>query len=408
MKVAGIVAEYNPFHNGHAHQVERTRAPEGGEASHVVAVMSGSFVQRGEPALLPKADRVRAALAGGVDLVLELPLPWALSSAEGFAYGAVSVLAGLGCVDLLSFGSECGEVAPLEKAVSVMEGPRFSSLLRYHLDYGISFPEARRKAVEELAGSRTASLLDSPNNILGIEYLKALRRLSSPIQPFTLRRLGPEHDAERPLGDMASASYLRSLYRAGRVLDAAAYLPRAVCPVMEEALEAGRCPADEGLLERAVLSRLRLLSREELSRLPGVSEGIENRLADAARQAGSLQELYGLVKTKRYPLTRVRRMVWSAFLGIPSGWEKQQPPYIRVLGANTRGWEILSAARRAREGAGEGIYPPLVSRASHFASLPEEAQELFALECRAADLYALALPRPLPCGMEYTGGMVKA
>ena len=231
MKVAGIVAEYNPFHNGHAHQVERTRAPEGGEASHVVAVMSGSFVQRGEPALLPKADRVRAALAGGVDLVLELPLPWALSSAEGFAYGAVSVLAGLGCVDLLSFGSECGEVAPLEKAVSVMEGPRFSSLLRYHLDYGISFPEARRKAVEELAGSRTASLLDSPNNILGIEYLKALRRLSSPIQPFTLRRLGPEHDAERPLGDMASASYLRSLYRAGRVLDAAAYLPRAVCPV---------------------------------------------------------------------------------------------------------------------------------------------------------------------------------
>ena len=116
MKVAGIVAEYNPFHNGHAHQVERTRAPEGGEASHVVAVMSGSFVQRGEPALLPKVDRVRAALAGGVDLVLELPLPWALSSAEGFAYGAVSVLAGLGCVDLLSFGSECGEVAPLEKA----------------------------------------------------------------------------------------------------------------------------------------------------------------------------------------------------------------------------------------------------------------------------------------------------
>ena len=130
MKIAGIVAEYNPFHSGHAYQIDRTRSEDGGGATHIAAVMSGSFVQRGEPALLPKADRVRAALAGGVDLVLELPLPWALSSAEGFAYGAVSVLAGLGCVDLLSFGSECGEVAPLEKAVSVMEGPRFSSLLR--------------------------------------------------------------------------------------------------------------------------------------------------------------------------------------------------------------------------------------------------------------------------------------
>lgn len=407
MKIAGIVAEYNPFHNGHAYQVERTRSPEGGGATHVAAVMSGSFVQRGEPALLPKADRVRAALAGGVDLVLELPVPWALASAEAFAFGAVSILDGLGCVDLLSFGSECGDTAALEKVVAVMEHPRFSSLLRYHLDYGISFPEARQKAVAELAGARTASLLESPNNILGIEYLKALRRLSSSIQPFTLKRMGPDHDGERPMGDMASASYLRSLYRAGRTWDAAAYLPRAVCPVMEEAMAAGRCPSEETRLERAVLARLRLLSREELTLLPGLSEGIENRLADAVRQAGSLEELVAAVKTKRYPLTRVKRLVWSAFLGVQAGWEKRRPPYIRVLGANSRGWEILSVARKARDGTEGASLPPLVSRASHFAALPEEAQRLFALECRASDLYALSLPRPLPCGMECTGGMIK-
>ena len=417
MKIAGIVAEYNPFHKGHALHIERTRAPGGGSppvggpppvgggATHVVAVMSGSFVQRGEPALLPKADRVRAALLGGVDLVLELPLPWALSSAEGFAFGAVSILESLGCVDMLSFGSECGDAQRLERVVSVMEEERFSSLLRYHLDHGISFPEARQRTVKELAGEKTAALLESPNNTLGIEYIKALRRLSSAMTPYTIRRLGAGHDEERPVGDVASASYIRRLYRAGRVIDAAAYQPRGVCPVVDEALRAGRCPAEEERLERAVLARLRTLTAQELAALPGVSEGLENRLYEGVRRAGSLPQLYGLIKTKRYPLTRLRRLVWSAFLGVPAGWERQAPPYIRVLGAGPGGREILTAAKQARRERG-GL-PPLVSRAAQFEQLDDRCRALFALECRATDLYALSLPTPPPCGVECTTGMIK-
>ena len=189
MKIAGIVAEYNPFHNGHAYHIERTKdAVTGCGATHIVAVMSGNFVQRGEPAILPKSERVSAALAGGADLVLELPLPWAMASAETFSYGAVSILDSLGCVDILSFGSESGDLDLLSKAADALESDRFSGLLRLYLDMGISFPDARQRAVREIAGNKIASLFKSANNILGIEYLKALRRLNSNIRPFTIQR----------------------------------------------------------------------------------------------------------------------------------------------------------------------------------------------------------------------------
>ncbi len=398
MKVAGIVAEYNPFHNGHAFHIERTRSGELA-ATHVVAVMSGNFVQRGEPAILPKAERVKMALVGGVDLVLELPLPWAISSAEGFAFGAVSVLHALGCVDVLSFGSESGDIAALQKTVDVMESERFSGLLRYHLEAGISFPEARQRAVAELAGQKTAALLASPNNTLGIEYSKALRRLQSPITPVTVERLGAGHDDALPVGDTASASYVRTLLTAGRTDTAAAYLPSLVRRLLLEALQAGRCPACTQRIETAMLAQLRRLSLEELAALPGISEGLENRLYEAIRVSGSLEELITRVKTRRYALTRIRRLLLAGFLGLPAGWEKQQPPYIRVLGMNTRGAEILRAAKTPAL--------PIVSRPSQMESLSPEAHNLFALESRAADLYALALPTPLPCGTEYTNKVIR-
>lgn len=209
MKIAGIVAEYNPFHNGHAHHIQQTRAQDGRcRATHVVAVMSGHFVQRGEPALLPKPERSAWPWPGGADLVLELPLPWSLASAEGFAYGAVSILDALGCVEVISFGSECGDAAALEKAAAVLEEPRFGQLLRFRLEEGISFPEARQKAVADIAGQKTAALFSSPNNTLGIEYLKAAARprlLSAPLHHPPLRR-----GARRPAA--LGGRRLRQLY----------------------------------------------------------------------------------------------------------------------------------------------------------------------------------------------------
>ena len=403
MKIAGIIAEYNPFHNGHAYQIERTRDPVGGcAATHVVAVMSGNFVQRGEPALLPKPDRVRAALAGGVDLVLELPLPWAMSSAENFAYGAVSILDALGCVDALSFGSESGELDALLRAADTLDSPRFSALLRYQMGLGISFPEARQKAVSELAGDRVGSLFQQPNNILGIEYIKALRRLRSPIAPYTVRRFGAEHDQMAPLGQFASASYLRTLIRSDRLLNAMPFLPGRPAAVLSDALRERLGPADSQRLDRAVLARLRTLSLEEIAALPGISEGLENRVYTAIRQSGSLEGLTEAIKTKRYPLTRVNRLIWSAFLGIPASYTGQKPPYIRLLGATPKGMEILSAVKQSGRCA-----LPLISRASQAEQLDKTGREVWELESRAADLYALALPVPFPCGTEYTNGMIR-
>ncbi len=399
MHIAGVVAEYNPFHNGHALHLEKTRAKNGGcEATHVVAVMSGSFVQRGEPAIMSKFDRARMALLGGVDLVLELPVPWCLSSAEGFAHGAVALLDALRCVDTLSFGSEAGDLAPLQKAVSIMDTPRFASLLRYFMELGISFPEAQQKALAEIAGASAASVLDTPNNTLGIEYLKALDRLGSNIKPFTVKRMGSAHDSLAPIGNTASASFLRTLLMSDRLINTLPYIPAPSAAALSDAAQNGRLPADAKQLERAVLSRLRQLSVEELGDLPGISEGLENRMYNAIRTAKSLAELEEGIKTKRYPLTRVRRLIWSAYLGIPAGYAGTCPPYARVLAANERGKEILSASRPA---------VPLLYRASQIDKAGDECRAMWELETRATDLYNVAFPAPLPCGTDYTNGLVR-
>ena len=397
MRVAGIVAEYHPFHNGHAYHIEKTRSRDGGEATHVVAVMSGSFVQRGEPAILTKFDRARAALAGGADLVLELPVPWSLASAEKFAFGAVSMLESLGCVDMLSFGSETGTIAPLERAVLAMENERFHTLLKYFMGTGISFPEAQQKALTEVAGASCGDLLNTPNNTLGIEYLKALRRLDSSIAPFTVERYRVAHDSEVPLGNIASATYIRSLITADRLTAALPFMPGGCGKALSDTAAAGRCCAVAERLERAVLSRLRSLSIEEIAALPGVSEGLENRVYNAIRTAQTLTALEEKIKTKRYPLTRVRRLIWNAYLGIPRTDAMARVPYLRILAANRRGKEILSAAKPT---------VPLLYRASQVPKLDAECRALWDLECRATDLHALAFPTPLPCGADHTTGII--
>ena len=399
MRVAGIVAEYNPFHNGHAYHIEKTKERGSCEATHIVAVMSGSFVQRGEPAILTKFDRARAALAGGVDLVVELPVPWALSSAEKFAFGAVSALEALGCVDALSFGSECGDLNALEKAVRVMETPRFSTLLKYFMDSGISFPEAQQKALAEVGGANCGALLSTPNNTLGIEYLKALRRQSSTIQPFTVARYKVAHDSHVPLGDVASATYLRSLLENDRLVTAFPFMPGACASALSDAAAQNRTPALASRLEGAVFSMLRTFSVEELAALPGISEGLENRVYQAVRTASSLTDLEERIKTKRYPLTRVRRMIWSAYFGIPKTAPFATVPYLRVLAANKKGKEILAAAKPA---------VPLILRSSQVDKGDDTVKAFWELECRATDLHALAFPKALPCGADYTTGLIRS
>ena len=303
-------------------------------------------------------------------------------------------------MDTLSFGSECGDVAALEKIVDVMQSDRFPALLRYHLEGGIAFPEAQSRAVAEIGSDKLAALLARPNNTLGVEYIKAIRALAPAMQTFTVPRMGAEHDDMAPIGDTASASFLRTVILSGKMLNAAPYMPRTAYRLLSEAAAAGHCPADAKRLERGVLAALRQMSADQLAACPGISEGLQNRVKEAVATAATLDELEQAIKTRRYPLTRIRRMLWSAFLGVPADLGAETPPYARVLGYNDRGREILNRAREASA--------PLLGRASQAEKLTGTARQVWELESRAADLYALTLPKPFACGAEYTTGVIHA
>ena len=377
METAGIVAEYNPFHRGHAWHIAETRRRLGGDAP-VVCVMSGHWVQRGECALADKWLRAALALDRGADLVVELPTPWAMASAESFARGAVSLLAATGVVDVLSFGSETGELAPLEEAAAALDAPDYPERLRAALGRGLSFPAARQEA----AG---AACLSAPNNNLGVEYLRSLRALGSTIRPLTVPRQGAGHDGPAA-GGYASASELRRLLRAGRGEEAAPYL---TAPWSGEL-------ADMQHIERAVLSRLRTMGEGDWAALPdgGGAEGLPSRLAKAAREAVSLEDFYTRAKTRRYTHARLRRLALAAFLGLRAAERPAAPPYVRVLGLGSRGRVLL---RRMKD-----TCPlPVIVKPAQARELDGPARTLFESEARYTDLYGLCFPAPRPCGAEW-------
>ena len=377
METAGIVAEYNPFHRGHAWHIAETRRRLGGDAP-VVCVMSGHWVQRGECALADKWLRAALALDRGADLVVELPTPWAMASAESFARGAVSLLAATGVVDVLSFGSETGELAPLEAAAAALDAPEYPEKLRAALGRGLSFPAARQEA----AG---AACLSAPNNNLGVEYLRSLRALGSTIRPLTVPRQGAGHDGPAA-GGFASASELRRLLRAGRGEEAAPYL---TAPWSGEL-------ADMQHIERAVLARLRTMGEGDWAALPdgGGAEGLPSRLAKAAREAVSLEDFYTRAKTRRYTHARLRRLALAAFLGLRAAERPAAPPYVRVLGLGGRGRALL---RRMKD-----TCPlPVIVKPAQARELDGPARTLFQAEARYTDLYGLCFPAPRPCGAEW-------
>ena len=384
MRAAGIIAEYNPLHSGHLRLLEAGRALLGTDTAFV-CVMSGNFVQRGDFALLRKHARAQAAVESGADLVLELPLPWAVSSAEDFADGGVRVLASTGLVDHLLFGSECGDAAALERTAAALLTPAFRDQLRRELPGAVSYAAARERALGALLPEE-AALLKSPNNILGIEYCKALLRQGADIRPVTVRREGSPHDGPLTPGGHPSASALRTLLRAGERERALDLLP----PAMRRAYEAeeaeGRAPVFRENSERAILARLRSMSAADFAALDPGREGVWNRLYDAVRSAATLQELLETAKTKRYAMARLRRMVLWAYLGLTPADLPADPPYLRVLAANETGCRLLSRMRRTAA-------VPVLTKPAQVRRLGPEARRLFELEVRAADLYTLAYPR---------------
>lgn len=386
MHICGIIAEYDPFHTGHAHQIQAVREYLGAGCA-VVCIMSGNWTQRGAPAITDKHTRARLALMGGADLVLELPLPYAISSAEWFARGGVSALNATGVITHLCFGSECGVLEPLQKTATCLDSEAYRQTLHVYLDQGLSFPVARQEAAQQLIGD-AADCLSTPNNNLGVEYLRALRHCNSPITPFTIPRQGAGY-GEPPRGGFASATYIRSLIHQGRVNDALPFLIDCEVDILSTASISSYL-----LAERAVLYALRQLTAEELSRLPDCGEGLANRLYNAIRQSTSIDEILSLSKTKRYTLARLRRILLWAFLGLSESDRPSAPPYLRVLGLNQTGRKVLKemTAKSAL---------PLLTKPAHILNLSVDAQRLFALESRATDLYGLCLEQIPSCDAEW-------
>lgn len=378
MRVVGIVTEFNPFHNGHALLLERAREAMG-EDTAVVCCMSGDFVQRGEAAVWSKFARAEAAARCGADLVFELPLPWALSSAEGFARGGVGLLAALGVVDCLCFGSECGETEPLERAAEALLSPALAAELRRELESGIPFAAARQRALAAVTDEETARLVETPNNILAVEYIRAIYELGLDLGFMTVRREGAEHDGQGE-GSIRSASELRSRIAAGK--SCSGFMPDAAIAVFEREAERGRGPVLMETLEPMLLARLRMLPDEEFSRLPDASEGLGNRLRAAVRDEPTLDGVLAAAKSKRYALSRIRRMTMCACLGVREGMAEGVPPYARLLAASERGRELL---RRAQDKS----RIPIITKAAAARQLPRETLSVFELGSGARDLYVL-------------------
>ncbi|MBP0981056.1 MAG: nucleotidyltransferase family protein, partial [Oscillospiraceae bacterium] len=342
MTVAVIAAEYNPFHNGHAYQIAETRAAG---ATHIVAIMSGNFTQRGTPAAIEKRARVRSALAGGADLIIELPLPYAMATAQRFAFGVANIAESMGCADVLSFGSESGFLSILQAAAHAVDNPAVCERMNELLATGITFARARQTAVSEICGDEIAETLGTPNDLLAVEYIRQLELIGSNITPFAVNRIGVGHDENKSRGEIASASFLRALMRSGGANALNGFMPNRSLMEVKEAVNNGLAPFDSDKLETMMLGVLRRMTTDELMRLPDRSEGIENRVYAAIRQAYTMDEVYTFAKSKRYTAARIRRVIMAAFLGLEDRLGQQPPPYIRVLGFNAKGREVLATMK---------------------------------------------------------------
>ncbi len=338
MKNAAIICEYNPFHNGHKFQIDEARRITGCDG--IVALMSGNTVQRGDFAILPKDIRCKAAISGGIDLVLENPSLFVLRSAEGYASAAVKTLSALGAIDYLVFGAEHDNVDDLYKIASFLanETDEYKNALSKELSCGASFAAARAKITAKFLGENSAEILSLPNNLLAVEYLKAIIKQGSPLKPVLIKRKGAMHNSHDSTDGFASASFIREAFAQGNDISSCV-------PYDAYKLYADKTPVCINNAEMAILSSLCLMSTDEIANTPDISEGLENKIKTEAMQATSLDALFENVKSKRYAYSRIRRAVLCAYLGITKQDASFEPQYIKILDFNEVGQKILNLAK---------------------------------------------------------------
>lgn len=346
-KVLSIIAEYNPFHNGHLYQLQKSLKDTGSNFS--IAIMSGNFTQRGSVSIVDKWTKAKMALLNGIDLVIELPLIYSISSAENFADGAIKILSSLNIINYLSFGAECSNLELLDSIASILydEPSAFKELLANELKNGLSFPKARENAlISYCNGNKNyAKILSSPNNILAIEYLKALKKYKSAIIPYAIQRIESEHNSNEISGNIASSSAIRAQIKNNMNSNLEQLLPSNVLSLLQEKISKQQMISDLSVFEKEIIYKLRLMSIDEIKNLPDVCEGLEFALKNAANSCNKLDDFFSMIQTKRYTRTRIQRILLYSLIDIHKedmALAKNMLPYVRVLGFNDKGKYLVS------------------------------------------------------------------
>lgn len=381
MKICGIIAEYNPFHKGHLYQIEKIRDLG---FTHIIAVMSGNVVQRGDFAICDKWQRTMTAMNCGVDMIIELPCVYSLSSAEGFARGAISALNSLNAVDSLCFGSESGDIGTLMRLAEISQSISNSNELKEILQSGYSYPKAVYMVIRKHAPSELSDILLNPNDTLAIEYIKAINFFKSDIKPLAIKRNYVDHNSTLTCGEFASASTIRGMMKNN--IDYSLFIPKG---------EKYSNFSDIKKAESAILYKLRTMTKNDFEELPDVSQGLENRLYKAARSACSVSEFIEDVKTRRYTFAKIRRLILYAVIGIKKSDFQTSLPYLRILGMSENGKEILKTF-------GKKISLPIDTKLKSLALHSKSADRFAKLEAQLTDIFFLTTEKNLPCGYDYT------
>ena len=388
MKTVAVISEYNPFHLGHAYQYRKIRE-EFGEDTAIIAIMSGNYVQRGTPALLGKFDRARMAIASGASLVLELPFPFSAASAEFFAKAGVSIAEDLGTVDVLSFGSECGDTALLASLAAKMTAPEFEKEFRARLKdksaRNVGYAKLLSETFLSLYGQEIPDILSLPNNILAISYISALQKLNSTIRPHTILRHGSDEDGASE-DVLAGATHVRSLFLSAQTEEALLHIPSELHPLWEDALSRGVAPVSYESFAPILLSHLRMKT-ETRTPIADSGGGVLSLLQNTARKACTMEELISLAATKKYTHAHLRRATLFSYFGVTPAALKQKPLYTQVLAMDERGRAILASIRKTSRIS-------LLTKPADLHKLSESAREQAVLSYRADSVFALALPTP--------------
>ena len=416
--VLGIIAEYNPFHNGHLYHLKESKKATGAE--YTVAIISGNFTQRGSTSIIDKWKKTEMALQNGVDLIIELPVLYSISSSENFAEGSIKILNSLGIIDFLSFGSETSDIKILNNFANILydEPKEYKKILSNYLDTGLSFPKARENALLEYIKNfedvntnfdNYKNILSSPNNILGIEYLKALKKYKSSIKPICIKRSEADYNSSDISinASIASATAIRELIKNKNFNTIKTVIPEKSYSILADCINSGCIIPDLNCFEKEIIYVLRKMSIKEIANLPDVSEGLEFLIKKAVNSCNTLTELLNTIKSKRYTITRLQRILLYALLDISKKDMKLSKevdsPYIRVLGFNDNGKKLISKIMDKNPNQ------PLITSVKKFVDNNSNTslQTMLNKDIFATNVYSLGFKNNSFANLDFKNGIIK-